>query len=176
MAKFFTTLVSENLISDWADTLDWLLDEDRFSERSGWDSNLIGRFMNTLKKELGVSEDNYQVGALKNLVFPKPITKNQQPHVVVMMGKGNSKGRDIVRHLRNGIAHGRTNCFRRNGVLWIEISDYGNDSSNSKFQQSAYILLPAEKFLKIHKIYLEVEKSKQNTRSKGKVNKAKKSA
>lgn len=180
MAKFFSTLKDADLISDWATILDWLLDEDRFSTTKGWSKGVIGNFTKNVKKSLSLSSEkgNYACKALKDLTFPDALSPDDKATTIVMMGTGDSEGRNIIRHIRNGIAHGKVRCFNQQGEFWIEITDYGQAESGSKtsFRQTAYILISSANIFAIHKIYSDIEKSKRNDRSKKKPQQKKKAA
>ncbi len=184
MAKFFSTLVNKGLIREWTGVLDWLLDENRFSEEKGWTPSQVRKFTNNIKKEFDLLDNSkYQVGALKNLIFPNTINGVKNPTNTIMMIAGDSEGRNIVRHIRNGVAHGRIKFIERKKELLIEIIDYGNneqtkvsntkssknaEKKTGKLKQSAFICIPANYIQRIYEIYLNLEKSQNNDRSKEK--------
>lgn len=49
MGKLFNTLVNESLIEDWANILDWLFDDERFSSERGWTRGYVGNFTKKVK-------------------------------------------------------------------------------------------------------------------------------
>lgn len=72
----------------------------------------------------------------------------------VLLGKSGSESRDFIRHIRNGIAHGKTKIVRKNAKLWVEIKD-----NNTKKQQTAYLFMPIQYIYNVHKYYVEIDKS-----------------
>lgn len=148
MEKFFSGLVNYRLYSDWASTLDWLFDDDKFLN---FDRNIMTKFTKKVKKLEYIGVDNYIYDSIKCLSFNK--INRIEYKLFIALGKKDSQGRDFVRHIRNGIAHGATKIERRGGGdLYIEIKDF-----NSKKQQTAYIYMPLDYIVKIHQIYKEVK-------------------
>ena len=76
---------------------------------------------------------------------------------MIIHSKGDgSEGRDLVRHLRNGIAHGKTKVFSRDGHLWFELKDY-----NTKKEPTAYTALPIGYLSQLQSIYISVCRQKK---------------
>ena len=151
MNHFFKNLVHEKLIVSWASILDWLLSEHRFAKENGWTKDLVNRFTKRIKKLPHIGSDNFVYDSIKNLHFPTKSTQDNS--IKLLIGKKVSIGRDLVRHIRNGIAHGNCTLKKIKGTLYIEILDY-----NSKGTQTAYIFLPIEYISMICEIYFEIEK------------------
>ena len=145
MGKLFANLVSEGLFNDWASLLDWFFNDNKFE---GWSPNKVGKLTKRIKKLPNVGKRNYDYDSLKRLSFPK---KPKRKNVRIIIGKSDSEVKDWVRHLRNGIAHGRTNTKKQDGVLWIEIEDF-----NKNGMQTAYMFMPMDYILKIHRLYKEI--------------------
>ena len=159
MGKFFSQLISQALISEWANTLDWLLDDARFSAENGWEQGKVGNFTKKVKKLPGFPK-NFAVGTSKELKLKsiKTVWKAVNGPVVKII-RGDSEGKDLIRHIRNGIAHGRTEMHPVGSEVYIEIFDY-----NSKKQRTAYVLLPLSYIPKLYQIYHEIEKGMQQSR------------
>ena len=149
MPKLFGCLVEENLIVQWAGILDWLFDEQRFSEEKGWSSGYVGAFAKKVKKLPYFGEKTYQYTAQKNLTIPKP--KEARAFICFIHANGNGEAKDIVRHIRNGIAHGKAQLYRNGGMLYIEICDY-----SAAQKQTAYINMPLHYIHEIHAIYQNI--------------------
>lgn len=160
MSKLFNGLVSEGVLTDWAEILDWLFDDERFSEGRGWTRGFIGSFTKKIKRLPNLGENNYFYNAAKDLHFPESAPTT----LTIMHTKGDSESRDLIRHIRNGIAHGKTTLSKPNGELHIEIVDYGKTK-----EQTAYMFMPVRYIFLIYEAYKQVEKSKNNA-----INKAKK--
>ena len=154
MSRLFNDLVSEGLIENWAGLLDWLFDDERFSSQRGWTSGYVGAFTKKVKRISKIGKGNYSYDSIKNLSFPH--TKSNS--IKIIHAKGDGEARDLVRHIRNGIAHGKTKIAKPNSILHIEILDY-----NKQNEQTAYIYVPISCIFDIYNIYLEVEKSKNNS-------------
>lgn len=173
MSNLFQQLVNESLILDWAETLDWLFDDDKFSAAKGWNSGYIGLFSRRIQKFNGFStkKGNFNTDSAKNLCFWKSGTKKKTPCVVFAKGDGIAK--DFVRHMRNGIAHGLTSIYRiKKGELFIEILDFKDDS---KKKQTAYYAIPVSYITDSYKEYQNIEKSIRNTKSKDRKQREKRS-
>ena len=149
MSKLFVNQVNNGLLNSWASLLDWFFDDDKFD---GWTPYLLGRYTKRLKKMPGIGKNNYQCDAIKNLSFPKRITKQK---IKVLSGRHSGEAKDWVRHIRNGIAHGKTRTIKEPDELWIEIKDY-----NKSGDQTAYMYFPISCIFKTFEIYKEIDKQK----------------
>ena len=167
MEKLFSSLVNYNLIKDWAEILDWLFDEEKFSSDRNWSSGQIGIFCQKVKELPYLKEEPYyKYDSIKNI--QEAINEDKNHQIRFIHSKSNSEVRGIVRHLRNGIAHGRTKVERYNNELYIEIKDFNNQN-----KQTAYIYIPINYISQIHKIYSEIEKGLKNDKNIRKKNKRK---
>lgn len=151
MGNLFNRLESEGLYHEWAVLLDWLFDDDRFRD---WPSGYVGALTKKIKRLPFVGDETYFWENAKNICFP---THKAEKKLLIMMVKGDSEVKDLVRHIRNGIAHGKTTLFKQNGVLFIEIVDFSKGGS-----QSAYLCLPIDYVNKIYKLYQDVKNSWKN--------------
>ena len=167
MGKLFQDLVDNELLLDWANTLDWLFDDNRFSTDKGWNSGYVSQFTKRIKRFDGLSDKNgsFLVGKAEDLGFPQRIGKERRKPKVVMI-KGESIARDYVRHIRNGIAHGRSRIIRDSDELHIEILDFGKDGDAQKKNQTAYIFIPVSYITKSMQVYNEIERSIAHTTEK----------
>lgn len=163
MAKFFSSLVEKELIEDWGKILDWLLDDDRFAKERGWEKGQVTKFTKRVKLLPGLRKENYICGALKDIHFPQ---KGHCHAPTILMGTADSKGKEIIRHIRNGIAHGRTRVLKEEGELYIEIEDFGKADKDGGKRQTAYLYIPMSYLPEMYKIYAEIEKAWAKDRSK----------
>lgn len=154
MSKLFVRLVNEGLYEEWASLLDWLFDETRFK---GWGPGYIGALTKKIKKLPRIGEKTYFYGCAKNMHFPEIV---KEKSLMIMMTKHDCEAKDLIRHIRNGIAHGNTQIHRIEGELYIEIIDC---SKNGK--QTAYICIPINYINQVYKLYQEVKKSSENKRN-----------
>lgn len=159
MSDFFRYAVNNRLIDDYAELLDWFFDDNKFSEERGWIKKQEGGKRNTIKfsKRVGklLKENNieYKHDSIKNLKFPETTEKK----AYIIIGKKEGLCKDIVRHIRNGIAHGKTKFKKVKKQLYIEISDYNKQEKN----RTAYMFIPMEIIIKIQKIYKEILNSER---------------
>lgn len=156
MAKLFDGLVTEGLYYDWASLLDWMFDDEKFSN---WTSGYVGSLSKKIKKMPKLSKTNYIYDSAKNLPFDK---KHNKRSIKILLAKGDGEAKDFIRHIRNGIAHGKTSIIKKGDVLYIEIVDYSN--SKKQKMQTAYIFMPISYISEIHKLYNDVKKSFENRR------------
>jgi hypothetical protein len=170
--RFFRTLSDRDLFDDHADTLDWFLSEKKFEtsfcpgagrDETGslplWDNkNRVAAFTRALHKMEGFSESNFFHRAKKDLDFPQKGDYQRYPVPTVFIANGSSEGRDWIRHIRNGIAHGHIEVYDRDGSLVLEILDFGK-SEDGDGGQTSYMLIPLTYLNEISKIYHEKEDS-----------------
>jgi len=159
MPKFFSDLNKYKMLEEWTEILDWLLDDSRFSNERGWNKNTKDRFTNKAKKVENLQKENWIYNTQKlmkwNVVQPsKPF---------VQMQKGSGQGEDLIKHIRNGIAHGQTSIRKKQGELWLEIKDY-ND--NLKQKQTAYLWIPMKYLGYWKNIYKEIEQAERSDATK----------
>ncbi|MCR4616469.1 MAG: hypothetical protein K5756_10035 [Clostridiales bacterium] len=172
MSKFFSKLLDEGLFSDWAETLDWLFDDLKFSkEHRDWNGGYVSSYTKKIKKELN---DPQRVICErinpKNYPNQKKINnKLKKPYVMMNMSEKDSFARDLVRHIRNGIAHGESKVRMGTGKagkeLFIEIIDY-SDKAKKPNNQTAYLFIPLSYIVFFQKTYSEMNRSIMNTKAK----------
>lgn len=162
MSDFFRGLIDKGLINDWGNILDWIFNDERF-DNNGWNSSYIGLFAKKIQKIEKISE-NFQHGSIKNLNFPILNIDKTSIKTYVIFADDNGIGRSIIKHIRNGIAHGMTRYIKTKNELYIEIKDYSDDK---KTKQTAYIYFPMRNIIDIYNVYKEVEKSINNNRPRG---------
>lgn len=168
MGKFFNCLVSENLINDWASTLDWLFDDLKFSAERNWNGGYLSLYAKKLKttKYMSDKEKRFKRGKCETSDFPNqcnPKRRKRLPYIAML--SGNSLARDLIRHIRNGIAHGETTVTKVGEELYIEIIDYSGKTKKSD-KQTAYLFIPLSYINEFFKKYDEINKSIMNTTKK----------
>lgn len=168
--RFFKALYEYSLYSKYAEILDWLFRDGKF-DSSIWDNkNKVQAFTKAFYKFDGFAKDQSFYASKKNLVFPCAGSYDKQPVPTIYMSAGESYARDLLRHIRNGIAHGKAEVYAVETELLIELLDFGKESSQEN-GQTAYMVLPLEYIEKIYKLYFLKEKTwKKNAikESKGK--------
>ena len=154
---FFSFLSNYNFIDEYAEIFDWIFNDNKFPKLI-WDNpNKVKAFTKALHKLDKLSPNSIHYDAKCRLDFPI----HSETFPCIYMAKGSSEGRDWLRHIRNAIAHGKVKVIHKaedgkSGIL-IELLDFGkieNDDSG----QTAYMLIPLEYLIDIHKIYFDKEK------------------
>ena len=166
MSNFFNQLVSENLISDWASTLDWLFDDLKFSRERNWNRGYTGFFTKRVRQIPGLNDKSecFIYSKIKHSDFPNQIKgRRRKRSTLIMISQGDSIARDLIRHIRNGIAHGQTQIYKVKEELYIEIIDY-SDKSKTPEKQTAFICIPLTYVTHFYKIYSEINTSIMNTK------------
>ena len=126
--------IMENSKIEYGDVLDWWLSEGKFDN---WKRVEVTRFTKSLHRLSGLSlKRDLHYASAKQLKFPKKAVRWPQ----LWLAKGDGEGKDWVRHIRNGIAHGHVEVRIIKGKELVEITDY----SKSKNKQTAYILMEME--------------------------------
>lgn len=156
MNNFFTQMITKQEYDKWASILDWLFDDNRFSKEKGWEKGRVTKFTKQAKRQLGFSDNNFIKVPVKDEKLKSDMPKDSQ---IVVMVSSESQGRDFIRHIRNGIAHGHVDFFKHHP--WLEITDY-----NKQQQPTARIIMPVEYIVKLYKIYNEIAHADANDRSK----------
>lgn len=151
MSDFFKKLAELNNYNEWAAIFDWLFDDNKFKY---WTSGYVGSLTKKIKRLPYIGNNNYAYDTSSKIAFPK-ITISKS--VKILMIRGDSEGKDVIRHMRNSIAHGNAFICMQNGTPYVEITDH-----NRKGMQTAYMFFPLEYIKTIHKLYKDVEKSKNN--------------
>ena len=82
-------------------------------------------------------------------------THPEMTHYVKMVDSSKPVGECFVRHIRNGIAHGRTKIIKQNENIIFEIYDY--KISNTVKKQTAYIKMPIRELINIYELYMEIQ-------------------
>lgn len=152
MANFFYSLVDYNLINRWGEVLDWLFDDNRFDNNNGWNSKMSGQLTRKIGKLEKIEKRNFIHDSIRNLTFPDSYYDRNETNVsIIISNNTGSKCKDLVRHIRNGIAHGHTRCKNIDGTPYIEILDYNKNT------QTAYIYMPIDYIAQIYDMYVSIK-------------------
>lgn len=149
--KFFSELyiLKDKSFADYAEALDWFFSEDRYGDN--WNSIKASRLTKHLKKRLPLmsSKNGYQYKNVSQFVDGE---SNKQP--IIQHLSHDSEGKDLIRHIRNGIGHGRAKIKYLNSTQYIILTDYSNSN------QTAYMNIPLEYLLIIHNVYKSIADKK----------------
>ena len=167
MRHFFTDLVNEKLIDDICIILDWLFDEGKFPENRKWNPGYVSSYSKKVKK-LITNGGTFDYNSKRKMRY----LNNREECPCVYISGSDSLARDLIRHIRNGIAHGRCELYKAGKYRFIEIYDY-SDSSGNPEKQTAYLNVPIGFLLALHETYTNMEKSIRNTKKKDRAKRAK---
>ena len=141
---FFTDLVNKSLIDEWAKNIDWLLNDDKFNQ---WQKNEKRKFTKIIKDYLSKNDIEFK----KIRISDFNVIKAPEYNYIYINGNS-SDSIDIIRHIRNGIAHGHCRIIKnRNKVLYLMIIDY-----TSKQDISAKINIPIALISQIRDFYKKI--------------------
>lgn len=98
---------------------------------------------------MGSESFNRKSKMMKYPVFASKRNRKKKP--IAVISSNGSLGVDLVRHIRNGIAHGNAELYRANALDYIEIKDFGLKG------QTAYIAIPLPYLSRLYCIYQGIE-------------------
>lgn len=155
MSKLLENIVGPSNYHKVAVYLDWLMNDDKFDVK-GWDKSKTTKFTKEFKKIAGFTEEHYHHGGQKDMSYPKSSLK----HFAIYMQNDEAECKDLVRHIRNGFAHGNATIRTIEKTKYIEIYDYGKSNRTDKpSRQTAYLLLPVEYIFQLYTRYEIIRKS-----------------
>lgn len=158
--KFFATLDERGIFSLYSSSLDWFLSDGKF-DKSLWDNkNKVQAFTKALRKLDGVSCDRIHYGSKKNILFPGQGDYRNHHLFEFYFAKGESESKDLIRHIRNGIAHGNIGLYEVDGELMVELLDFGKESVRAD-GQTAYMVFPLSFLNSVHSLYQQKEQQWQ---------------
>ena len=103
--KFFVSLAKKDILIKWAPVLDWYLSSEHFNGDE-W-KNYVPVFTRKLKKLSCIQSVNIKYGTEGSLSYPAKRPNGVRIIIEQTTENSESIGKDFVRHIRNGIAHGR---------------------------------------------------------------------
>ena len=145
--------MNTDILEGWLDLLDWILSDDKFDK---WNSGHIKQYTSFINSYPCVKKNNFFHENIKKTRTLIP-SNNKRGFYVVLQGN-KSISRDLIRHIRNGIAHGNIR-FRKNRQ-YLEIRDFyaNNFKYANKGDISAYIMIPCSFIFDLKKKYFEIDK------------------
>ena len=146
MSRLFSELANTGLYKSLSTVLDWLFDDNRFQH---WDKTNVRLLTKRIKRMPFIGAETYAYNSIKNLEFPK----KAQDNLLIMISKRDGESKDLIRHIRNGVAHGKASIIYKNGEKYIEIFDY-----NKEPIQTAYIFIPVDYITQIYGFFIEINK------------------
>ena len=166
MGDFFKGLEANGLFRRWASILDWLFDERKLCEQSGWSPSYT--------RSLSIAISGLLIS--QNIDCKTYSSKRQieyslaRPKRYCVSIKGNGLTKTFLRHLRNGIAHGHCSLLKSGGTLCIKLFDYNGDATKPE-KMTAYLFIPLDFVKKVYSEYLSISNrgfpSKRTKKGKG---------
>lgn len=149
MNEFFLTLFKNfnDLIKrKHFEMLDWLFTEEKFLKEQGWTRGYISSFTKKIKNY--IPKDKYIYKEKNEINFPN----KSHGELIVFKKSDNSEGINLIKHIRNGIAHGRAKLKTIKKENWIELIDYKGS------EQTAYMKMPFNLVFEFYEIYQDISK------------------
>lgn len=151
---FFESFFNEFPYEEWIVVFDWLFDDMKFE---GWLPHELGNYVKDYKKHDVIKNGMYVCGK-RSEVTPEDYNRKKcyTKKAIVIMIKGSGEGKDLIRHIRNGIAHGRATLCTRKGARCLELTDYGPfGKKTKKGGQTAYLLIPVSFIFYLYQLYCQ---------------------
>ena len=149
---FFRDLVNNSLINEWAENIDWLFRDDKFEK---WGKSEKTRYSKMIKRYLAndnVIFERLLVKEFNEKMFEEKIREPSSLYVYINVC--NSEGIDLLRHIRNGIAHSHCSIEKnKRGKLLLRITDY-----NKNKERTAEIKVPIDIITKLRNLYKNIPK------------------
>ena len=154
--RLFSKLDEHNLFSTYAAALDWILSDGKFSVNLWDNKNKVQAFTKAFHRMEGDSQSRIHYESKRETTFPQLGEYRQHQLFTFYIAKGNSEARDLIRHIRNGIAHGNIHVHALDGELIVELLDFGKES-NQPDGQTAYMVFPLRFLNDIFELYQQKE-------------------
>lgn len=150
MGRLFAHMNTEGKLSDCCELLDMLFMNRYMSNLPAWNRGYSAKYTKQMKQLVEIETTNQYTSKLGT-------------SELIQIHEKTSIAFNVLRHIRNGIAHGHADIVRRNDTLYIELRDY---LSNKNEKQTAYIYLSIDTLLKFYNVHEQISKSAMNTKSK----------
>ena len=155
--RFLIELHDRGILDRLLPILNWLLMDEAFSDKSIWTAANVARFTKQFKSAVGFKKDAFKhEGGLA--YFKSPASRHS---ALVMMSSGDSEGRDLVRHVRNSIAHGFARLYDSHFDCggFIEFLDFRHAGGKQRgsTNQSALIVLSVIDLEMLYCCYRDIE-------------------
>lgn len=158
--SFFKDLKKCSLLNDYSDVIDWLLDENKFSETNVLKGKYANNLTRNIKKYNEFSKANICELNNKNsekLVADFKYSENRTSTILITINDGFTKS--LIKHIRNSIAHGKAKIQKNGQNIYLLIEDF-----NGK-RQTALIYMPLDYLKNIYNDYQKILKSMNNTKA-----------
>jgi len=146
MTIFFQTIGSRQDYKKWLLLIDWIINEEKFIE---WPQQKVSLLTKQIKQI-----EEIKLAGITNAKNGKGFP-NRQPRKTKIVISGKHGAKELIKHIRNSIAHGNAEFKTCNTVKYILLKDYYTDSrgNHKKGDYSAYIFIPENVLFKIQDIY-----------------------
>ena len=158
MYSFFQDIeLKDKKNSLWPEFLDWIFSP--HFNGCGWTRSYVARYTKAIKRKLSLSlnKKNYFFDSAKNLSFPK---NRSRAKILILSAKGDGEGKDLLRHIRNGIAHCNAKLLIQKGEPYVDFMDFMTDGKS----QTAYIHISVLDLFQLFTTYMIVEKAIKNNK------------
>lgn len=149
-------LKESGILDNYIDVLDWMFDDNKFDVEHGWSKGKVSKFTSKIKNYLEKIDCDYSFDEKNIVLLSKP--KNS----IVRINNSGSAGKNLVRNIRNGIAHRNFVIYYANKKMFFQTYDVTKNKKEKPV--CSYIVLPIESLIEIYDIYLEIKNSINNER------------
>lgn len=147
MPNLLTSLEKRNLLLDYTHTIDWYLNGGFYRPNIRWTAVKKSSFTKRVKNDLGIRKKQNKDAGYE----PCNHRSKKKKYVYTV---GNGEGESLLKHIRNGIAHGNCELFFPGRTPFIEIKDFTDETRR---HQTAYIYMPLENLKTIVSIYKQLD-------------------
>ena len=165
MGKVFARLFDKEENIKTAEMIDWLFDDLKFEKERNWNRGYVAQLTRRFKKNLETEKCFISQDKTTKLVFPNQASRRKKKQISIIMPRSDSFSKDLIRHIRNGFAHGNTTICNVSKEPCFEIIDY-SDTSKSPEKQNTYICIQIKTVLELYEIYLDINQSIMHAKPK----------
>ena len=153
MSGFFQGIDEKFPKKQWGQVFDWLFDDSKFNKNCGWDKTGHTNFTEAMKKLDSFPNTSFVYKKSSTEAPSIPSSTHCPDKATVIIGDKIHIGEKVVRHIRNGVAHGNATIDERDSIFYVKISDVKNKIN------TAFIYIPLSCICDICALYREIEQS-----------------
>ena len=156
MSGILTNILNKENYHLASQVIDWLVDDEKFSAEK-WGKGESIKMTKQMKNLTGFSSKHYHQGQISKISFPR----TPLDHFAIHMQCDSAECKELIRHIRNGFAHGNVKLRKINGEKYLEIIDWGKSDKNDKVsRQTALLLFHISFVVDLYNLYERIRKTK----------------
>lgn len=154
MAKLLQKLHEENMLTEkWCVLIDTLLTGQYTHSCPNWNSGYTRKLTNAMKKIIKI-----ELGSTLEVYNCK--------EEIIEISEKEGYSANVLRHLRNGIAHGHADIIRHSNEWYIKLEDYkvsGKEKTANCKEKTAYMWMTVRTLFALFEAHEQLVKSIVNT-------------